>query len=76
MDRRFTLRGFLLDAHLQVDELEVVKRTGSVFKAPVGMSLLGRVIDATGKPLDGLGEIKPEEMHMILGVPVFLKVFK
>ena len=56
---------FLLDAHLQVDELEVVKRTGSVFKAPVGMSLLGRVIDATGKPLDGLGEIKPEEMRSV-----------
>jgi F-type H+/Na+-transporting ATPase subunit alpha len=51
---------FLLDLTIPVDELEVVKRTGSVFKAPVGNNLLGRVIDATGKPLDSLGPIEPE----------------
>jgi F-type H+-transporting ATPase subunit alpha len=56
---------FLLDIHLPVNELEVAKRTGSVFKAPVGMSLLGRVIDATGKPLDGLGELNPERMQPV-----------
>ncbi len=56
---------FLLDVNLQVNELEVVKRTGGVFKTPVGMNLLGRVIDATGKPLDGLGEIKAEAMMSV-----------
>lgn len=34
-----------------------VLRTGRVLDAPVGEELLGRVIDATGKPLDNLGAI-------------------
>ena len=39
-----------------------VVRTGEPFKIPVGESLLGRVIDAMGKPLDGkpLGPIRGE----------------
>ncbi len=32
-----------------------VKRTGQVVDIPVGDELIGRVIDPTGKPLDGLG---------------------
>jgi flagellar protein export ATPase FliI len=31
--------------------------TGSFFKAPVGMALLGRVLDGLGQPLDGLGPL-------------------
>ena len=37
---------------------EVVK-TGGAFKIPVGESLLGRVIDAMGKPVDGKGPLGP-----------------
>ena len=37
---------------------EVVK-TGEPFKIPVGEGLLGRVIDAMGKPLDGKGPLGP-----------------
>ncbi|NBQ17569.1 F0F1 ATP synthase subunit alpha [bacterium] len=48
---------FLLYNNIAVVELEVVKRTGSVFKAPVGDGLLGRVINALGKPIDGRGDI-------------------
>lgn len=51
---------FLLYGHIPVAEREVVKRTGSVFKAPVGMGLLGRVIDATGRPVDELGPLSAE----------------
>jgi flagellum-specific ATP synthase len=36
-----------------------VVRTGQPFKIPVGESLLGRVIDAMGKPLDGKGPLGP-----------------
>lgn len=39
---------------------EVVK-TGEPFKIPVGKALLGRVIDAMGKPLDGKGPLGPME---------------
>ncbi|HEX2977609.1 MAG TPA: F0F1 ATP synthase subunit alpha [Candidatus Babeliales bacterium] len=56
---------FLFDAAIAVDELEVVKRTGSVFKIPVGDNLLGRVIDAVGKPIDGLGAINVEQTRSI-----------
>jgi flagellum-specific ATP synthase len=36
-----------------------VVRTGQPFKIPVGESLLGRVIDAMGRPLDGKGSLGP-----------------
>jgi F-type H+/Na+-transporting ATPase subunit alpha len=56
---------FLLDAHIPVAELEVVKRTGSVFKTPVGMGLLGRVLNARGEVIDGLGDLVYEELKPI-----------
>ena len=37
--------------------------TGSVLKVPVGKSLLGRVLDATGHPYDDLGEIVPDTYY-------------
>ena len=37
--------------------------SGKCLQVPVGMSLLGRTIDATGKPCDGLGEIVPETYY-------------
>lgn len=51
---------FLLYPNIPVAELEVVKRTGDVLKTPVGFSLLGRVVDATGTPIDGLGTLEAE----------------
>lgn len=56
---------FLMDASIPVTELEVVKRTGSVFKSPVGWELTGRVVDALGNPIDGLGPIKYTEIRPI-----------
>jgi F-type H+-transporting ATPase subunit alpha len=41
--------------HLAVGQR--VERTGRVMDVPVGEALLGRVIDATGKPLDGQGAV-------------------
>ena len=46
---------FLLDKNIPVAEQEIAKRTKSVFKVPVSIELLGRVISATGEPLDSLG---------------------
>ncbi len=51
----------LLDVSISVIEQEIAKRTGDVFKIPVGYGLLGRVIGSTGKSLDALGEIKADE---------------
>lgn len=41
-----------------IAEGDVVKRTGKVVEVPVGDGLLGRVVNALGQPIDGLGEIK------------------
>ena len=37
--------------------------SGNVLQVPVGMSLIGRTIDATGKPCDDLGELVPETYY-------------
>ncbi len=37
-----------------------VRRTGKIVQVPVGPSLLGRVVDVLGRPLDGLGPIKSQ----------------
>lgn len=43
--------------------------SGKTLQVPVGMSLLGRTIDATGKPCDGLGEIIPETYYPAINTP-------
>ncbi len=56
---------FLLYTHIPVAELEVARRTGGVFKSPVGYGLLGRVINAVGKPIDALGGLSADDMRPI-----------
>jgi F-type H+-transporting ATPase subunit alpha len=56
---------FLVDRTIPVAELETAKRTYSVFKTPVGMGLLGRVISAEGEPRDGIGELEVVEYRSI-----------
>jgi F-type H+-transporting ATPase subunit alpha len=41
-----------------VEEGQVVRRTGRVLSVPVGDGFLGRTVDPTGKPIDGLGPIE------------------
>lgn len=36
-----------------IKEGDIVKRTGAIVDVPVGMELLGRVVDALGNPIDG-----------------------
>src|SRR5690554_441761 len=43
-----------------IEEGQAVHRTGEVLSTPVGDNFLGRVIDPTGKPIDGLGPIEAE----------------
>ena len=40
-----------------IKEGDEVRRTGRIIDVPVGEALLGRVVNALGQPLDGLGEI-------------------
>ncbi|HBY05449.1 MAG: ATP synthase subunit alpha [candidate division TM6 bacterium GW2011_GWE2_42_60] len=59
------LVAFLLYSHIPVNEQEVVRRTGGVFKAPVGEKLLGRVLNAIGIPIDALGDLNAADYHPI-----------
>ncbi len=48
----------LLGESSGVEEGQVVRRTGRVLSVPVGDGFLGRTIDPTGKPIDGLGPVE------------------
>jgi F-type H+-transporting ATPase subunit alpha len=48
-----------------IREGDTVKRTGSIVDVPVGPNLLGRVIDATGEPIDGKGPIEAAERRLV-----------
>ena len=50
-------------AHIK--EGDIVKRTGKIAQVPVGEAVLGRVIDATGTPIDGKGPIETGEYRRI-----------
>lgn len=55
----------LLDNDISVIEREVVKRTGNILRIPTGEKLIGRIISATGKPLDALGKIEYDKKMSI-----------
>ena len=48
-----------------IKEGDLVKRTHQVVEVPVGDALLGRVVNALGQPLDGLGDIKTKKNRPI-----------
>lgn len=56
---------FVLSQSVPVTEGEVVKRTGEALKIPVGAGMLGRVINALGEPIDGLGDIATSEFRFV-----------
>jgi F-type H+-transporting ATPase subunit alpha len=47
----------ILGDYLQLKEGDEVRRTGRVLEVPVGPAMVGRVVDALGNPIDGLGPI-------------------
>jgi F-type H+-transporting ATPase subunit alpha len=51
------------DTHIK--EGDIVKRTGRIAEVPVGEAVLGRVVDATGSPLDGKGPIESEHSSRV-----------
>ncbi|TDJ14416.1 MAG: F0F1 ATP synthase subunit alpha [Deltaproteobacteria bacterium] len=48
-----------------VKEGELVRRTGRIIEVPVGESLLGRVVDGLGNPIDGKGPIETDESRRV-----------
>ena len=48
-----------------IKEGDEVKRTGLIAEVPVGPSVVGRVVNAVGKPIDGLGPIASKESRKV-----------
>jgi F-type H+-transporting ATPase subunit alpha len=54
---RDSVSAVVLGASEHLKEGDIVRATGDIMQVPVGDSLLGRVVDSLGRPIDGAGEI-------------------
>ena len=55
----------ILDDFTKLKEGDEVRATGKILEVPVSNSLIGRVVDALGKPKEGKGEIKADKTYPI-----------
>lgn len=53
----------ILGEYRSISEGDEVKRTGRIMSVPVGDALIGRVVDALGNPIDGLGPIETDKFR-------------
>jgi len=52
-----------------IKEGDIVKRTGAIVDVPVGLELLGRVVDALGNPIDGKGPLGSKRARVGVKAP-------
>ncbi len=55
----------ILGEDTSIKEGTSVKRTEKIVQVPVGDALLGRVVNAIGEPIDGMGELKSKETRVV-----------
>ena len=55
----------LLGGDTKIKEGDIVKRTGKIMQVPVGESMIGRVVDALGRPIDGKSPIHTTQSRPI-----------
>ena len=55
----------ILGDYSKLKEGDQASTTGRLLSVPVGMGLLGRVVDAIGNPIDGKGPIKSNETYPV-----------
>ena len=55
----------LLGETREVTEGQEVRRTGRIIQVPVGPGMIGRVVDALGRPIDGRGPIRTVDHYPI-----------
>ena len=55
----------LLGDFAEIKEGDEVKRTGRIMSVPVGEALIGRVVDALGRPVDDKGPIQTTEFNPV-----------
>lgn len=61
----YTAGAVVLGEDSNIQEGDIVERTGKVLSVPVGEALLGRVVNPLGVPLDGKGSIATKEFSPI-----------
>jgi len=49
----------------EIQEGDIVKRTGTIVDVPIGEALLGRVVDPLGVPIDDQGPIDTDKMRRV-----------
>ncbi len=62
---RDSVGAVILGAYEHITEGDTVKCTGKILEVPVGESLLGRVVDALGNPIDGKGAVDSNQSSPI-----------
>jgi len=62
---RDSVGAVIMGNYLHISEGDTVKCTKRILEVPVGESLLGRVVDALGSPIDGKGPIEAAESSPI-----------
>ncbi|MHB1698323.1 MAG: F0F1 ATP synthase subunit alpha [bacterium] len=55
----------ILGEEFLVKEGDTVKRTGKIAEVPIGMGVLGRVLDGLGRPIDGKSPINADKYSAI-----------
>src|SRR5690606_9313268 len=55
----------ILGDYTHIEEGQQVRRTGRILSVPAGDNFLGRVIDPTGRPIDGLGDIQADTERVL-----------
>lgn len=55
----------ILGGETEIKEGAEVKRTGTIMQVPVGDAMIGRVVDALGRPIDGKGPINTKETRPV-----------
>ena len=55
----------ILGGETKIKEGAQVKRTGKIMQVPVGEAMIGRVVDAIGRPIDGKGDIKADAFRPV-----------
>src|SRR5882757_4647559 len=55
----------ILGDYTQLEEGGEVRTTGKLLQVPVGMGLLGRVVNTIGQPIDGKGPIKESAFYPV-----------
>ena len=54
-----------ISVNREIQEGDIVKRTGSIVDVPIGEGMLGRVVDPLGNAIDGKGPIESDTRQRI-----------